>query len=148
MLSEMIRRVVADDRSRARLNEVKPLCGTVMMTDDFSAAVKAARANGARIDAVEILVYSTDPEKNLGDSDRQIAHATRYELGACVATVTNASGSMLVRFQEVGSNRFVVVSRPVTGDRRWRIHNKGVESSGRRAGARSRGCGPSVGPNN
>jgi len=160
--------IAADIEWRGWLDAVTPLGGTVVMTKAFSDSILAARSDGVRTEKVEILVSSLLAANNVTNVHQHL-NATSYVLGASVATKTYVTGGVKVRFQEIDSDRFVVVTKITdrprvrfqedgghfrvvsepTGGVYWRVCDSrgfGVESTGRRAGARSRGAGPGTGP--
>jgi len=137
-----VQRAAAEARKNEHLARVRPLCGTVIETEEFSQAVKGARVTGnMQLDTITILVRSLTPDDNLSDVLAR-RKATRYELVACrvIKVGGTTGGAQKVRFQETGSDRYVVVVKSPSTNR-WRVCSTYKPPSGRSAGARTRGHG-------
>lgn len=129
---------------RKKIEALKPLCGTVVMSVSLRQALKkAVTTRKVLLEQIVIFVRSDDPADGL--SNRQLRRScTRYELGPCYVSKITGLGVTKVRFDEIGTDRFVVISL-VAQNKRWRVCASADKArSGRRAGSRMIGFNPQL----
>jgi hypothetical protein len=140
MVSKTPYEVLQEVERRQALEAAKPLCGTVIRTEAFECAINSARTTvKTSIDPLTILVRSSEPEQNLSEKDER-ENAKPYELDASYVTKISCVGSTKIRFQEIASDKYVVIIKLTSGY--WRVCSSDTTPTGRRADKRIVGRGP------
>lgn len=116
------------------------ISGTIIETDEFKDAIGSARVTTKTVlPSVKMMVHSNNPNHNVCEGAIRLS-ATPFTLGMCNVSLASRIGTKRIRFEEVDTGRFIVVTKTVSG--RWRVTSSNASPTGRRAGVRTRGHGP------